>query len=86
MAKTNNSVLSSPVRHNVSLFSADDFHFFNEGRNYRAYNQLGAHPATFDGEPGTSFSVWAPSARKVSVIGNFNDWNNDAHPLEPLAR
>jgi 1,4-alpha-glucan branching enzyme len=85
MPKTNNSVISSPVRHDVTRLSPDDLYLFNEGHNYRAYNQLGAHLATFDGEPGTSFSVWAPNARKVSVVGNFNDWNNNSHPLEPRA-
>src|SRR5947208_1782687 len=74
---------AAPVRHDVSLFSPDDFYLFNEGRNYRAYNQLGAHIATFDGEAGTVFSVWAPNAQKVSVIGNFNDWNVNSHRLEP---
>src|SRR6266542_1546456 len=74
--------LAAPVRHDVSLLSSDDLYLFNEGRNYRAYNHLGAHPATFDGEAGTCFSVWAPNARKVSVIGNFNDWNNNSHLLE----
>src|SRR5215472_563461 len=83
MAKTSNSVIPSPARNDVSVFSPEDLYFFNEGRNYRAYNQLGAHLAGFDGEPGTSFSVWAPNARKVSVVGNFNDWNNNAHLLEP---
>lgn len=75
--------LSAPVRHDVSLFSPDDFYLFNEGRNYRAYNHLGSHLATFNGEIGTSFSVWAPNASKVSVIGNFNDWDVNAHFLEP---
>ena len=65
-----------------AFFRADDLYLFNEGRNYRAYNQLGAHLASFNGERGTSFSVWAPNARKVSVIGNFNDWNSNSHPLE----
>jgi len=83
MPKTNNSVISSAVRHDVSRLSPDDLYLFNEGRNYRAYNQLGAHLSMFDGEPGTSFSVWAPNARKVSVVGNFNDWNNNSHSLEP---
>ena len=72
----------APVRHDVSLFSADDLYLFNEGRNYRAYNHLGAHAATFDGEPGTAFSVWAPNARKVSVVGGFNGWDPNAHVLQ----
>src|ERR1700746_1698772 len=76
------NTLSAPVRHDVSLLSQDDLYLFNEGRNYRAYNHLGAHSATFDGETGTSFSVWAPNARTVSIIGNFNDWHNDSHVLE----
>src|SRR5579864_4604874 len=83
MAKIGNSVASGAVRYDVSVLSPDDLYLFNEGRNYRTYNHLGAHLATFDGEPGTSFGVWAPNARKVSVVGNFNDWNNNAHPLEP---
>ena len=74
---------ANSVRHDVSLFSADDLYLFNEGRNYRAYNQLGAHPATFKGERGTVFSVWAPNARKVSIVGSFNDWNQNAHVVEP---
>ncbi len=77
------STLATPVRHDVSLLSPDDLYLFNEGRNYRTYNHLGAHPASFDGETGTTFSVWAPNARKVSVIGSFNDWNNTSHRLEP---
>src|SRR3954463_634968 len=79
---TTNNTLTAPVRYDVSLFSPDDLYLFNEGRNYRAYNQLGAHLASFNGERGTSFSVWAPNARKVSVIGNFNNWNGNSHPLE----
>jgi len=75
--------LSQPVRHDSTLFSADDLYLFNEGRNYRAYNQLGAHPTTVGGEAGTAFSVWAPNARKVSVIGNFNRWDTDSDPLLP---
>src|SRR5215469_17648533 len=80
---TRNSVVSAGVGHEVSLFSSDDIYLFNEGRNYRAYNQLGAHPRSFEGEAGTSFSVWAPNASRVSVIGDFNDWNRDTHVLVP---
>src|SRR5437899_5260428 len=75
---TTKNTLTAPVGYDVSLFSPDDLYLFNEGRNYRAYNQLGAHLASFNGERGTSFSVWAPNARKVSVIGNFNHWNNNS--------
>src|SRR5581483_8196880 len=75
----------SLTRHDFSLFSADDLYLFNEGRNYRSYNQLGAHRAKFNGEAGTVFSVWAPNARKVSIIGNFNDWDVNSHVLEPRA-
>jgi 1,4-alpha-glucan branching enzyme len=78
--KTN---ISAPARHDVSLFSADDLYLFNEGRTYRAYNQLGAHPTTFDAEAGTCFGVWAPNARTVSVTGDFNGWNPVSHRLEP---
>src|SRR5450432_469336 len=75
--------LATPVRHDVSLLSADDLYLFNEGRNYRGYRHLGAHAATFDGVSGTCFSVWAPNAKKVSVVGSFNDWNKNSHKLEP---
>ncbi|HEX7895018.1 MAG TPA: alpha-amylase family glycosyl hydrolase, partial [Terriglobales bacterium] len=81
--KTNSSTVSLAIRHDASIFSADDLYLFNEGRNYRAYNQLGAHQRVVDGEPGTNFSVWAPNAREVSVTGSFNHWNKTAHKLQP---
>src|SRR5262249_44289053 len=79
--KTTNDVAS--LRHDASLLSADDLYLFNEGRNYRTYNQLGARLTKIGGDSGANFAVWAPNARKVSVVGSFNDWNNNAHPLEP---
>ena len=81
--KTTHSVISDAARHDVSLLSKDDLYLFNEGRNYRAYNQLGAHPASFEGETGTVFGVWAPNARSVNVIGTFNHWNPRSHDLQP---
>ena len=60
-----------------------DKYLFGEGTHERAYEKLGAHPVTFDEQEGTVFAVWAPNARQVSVIGDFNEWNGDACPMQP---
>src|SRR5271157_2926790 len=70
-------------RSDVSLLRPQDLYLFNEGRHYRSYDKLGAHLMEAGGERGTCFSVWAPNAREVSVIGSFNQWDEHAHPLEP---
>jgi 1,4-alpha-glucan branching enzyme len=62
-----------------------DVHLFREGRHYRLYEKLGAHPVIRGGTAGTAFSVWAPNAEHVSVIGDFNGWNDTAHPLTARA-
>ena len=72
-----------PVRHDISMLSNDDLFLFNEGAHYRLYEKLGAHPITMDGVEGTHFAVWAPNARQVSVMGEFNGWDNSSHPLCP---
>ena len=69
------------ARHDVSLLNADDLFLFNEGTHNRIYEKLGAHPSTVNGESGTFFSVWAPSARSVAVVGDFNGWNPASHPM-----
>ena len=58
-----------------------DLFLFNEGTHLRLYEKLGAHPLTHNGAEGTYFAVWAPDAEQVSVIGDFNDWNEASHPL-----
>jgi 1,4-alpha-glucan branching enzyme len=73
----------SPVRYNVSLLTAEDFYLFNEGSHYRIYDKMGAHVVESNGTTGTVFGVWAPNARQVSVIGSFNGWNPQSHPLQP---
>ena len=73
----------APVRHDISLLSEEDLYLFNEGNHYRIYDKMGAHLATAGDEPGTCFSVWAPSAREVSLMGTFNGWNPHSHPLRP---
>ncbi|MDZ7729676.1 MAG: 1,4-alpha-glucan branching protein GlgB [Dehalococcoidia bacterium] len=61
-----------------------DVRRFNEGTHHRAWELLGAHPMTVDGEPGVSFSVWAPNARGVSLIGDFNAWQAGVMPMRTL--
>jgi 1,4-alpha-glucan branching enzyme len=67
----------------ATLLSADDVFLFNEGSHYRLYEKLGAHPMTWNGQQGTYFAVWAPNAARVSVVGDFNGWNAESHPLQP---
>jgi len=64
-----------------SLFSEFDIDLFKAGKHFRLYEKFGAHLTTVNGVEGTYFSVWAPSAKSVSVIGDFNYWNNKAHKL-----
>jgi 1,4-alpha-glucan branching enzyme len=63
------------------LLSEADLHLFNEGRLFEMAFTLGANPMTVDGAHGTRFAVWAPNARAVSVIGDFNTWDNRRHPM-----
>ena len=61
-----------------------DLHLFNEGTHRRLWETLGAHVRTVDGVAGTSFAVWAPNARRVSVIGDFNAWDGRVFPMRSL--
>ena len=66
------------------MLTEQDIYLFREGTHFRAYEKLGAH--VIDGGPGrsagTQFSVWAPNAESVSVVGDFNNWRTGEHPLE----
>ena len=66
---------------NYSLFSDEDLTNFRNGTHYSLYKLLGSHAITVLGQQGYYFAVWAPNATKVNVIGDFNNWDNDAHPL-----
>jgi 1,4-alpha-glucan branching enzyme len=61
-----------------------DMHLLGEGRHEELYEKLGAHVRTMDGVEGTAFAVWAPSARSVSVVGDFNSWDGRLHPMRSL--
>ncbi len=61
-----------------------DLHLIGEGRHERLYEILGAHPRDVEGVAGTAFAVWAPNARGVSVVGDFNGWDPDLHPMRSL--
>jgi 1,4-alpha-glucan branching enzyme len=63
------------------LLSETDLHLFNEGRLFEIAFTLGANPMVVDGVRGTRFGVWAPNARAVSVIGDFDTWDNRRHPM-----
>ncbi len=61
-----------------------DLHLFGEGNDRRIYDKLGAQLREIDGVAGTSFAVWAPNARRVSVVGEFNGWDGRYHPMRLL--
>jgi len=64
-----------------SLFTDFDINLFKAGKHFRLYEKLGAHLAEVDGQSGTYFAVWAPSAKAVSVVGDFNYWTEGEHDL-----
>lgn len=61
-----------------------DTYLFNEGTHCRIYEKLGAHFRTIDGVSGVAFAVWAPSAQRVSIVGDFNRWDGRYHPMRFL--
>ena len=77
--KLYNSENHSWILHDTYMFlpvlSDFDLHLFSEGNHFDSYNKLGAHCITLQGVKGVSFAVWAPNAKRVSVIGNFNHWD-----------
>jgi 1,4-alpha-glucan branching enzyme len=72
--------LEDPYRF-PSTLSGYDLHLIGEGTHYRVYDKMGAHRLTVDGVAGVRFAVWAPNARRVSVVGDWNDWDGRRHPM-----
>lgn len=69
------------VKYGISLFSDEDIYLFREGSHFRLYEKMGSHILSDRDRCGTYFAVWAPNAKEVNVIGNFNGWDIHAHPL-----
>ena len=74
--------IEDPYRFSPVL-SEDDLFLFNEGNHFKLYEKFGAQLITHEGVAGVSFAVWAPNAERVSVIGDFNNWDGRRHPLRP---
>jgi len=64
-----------------SLFTDFDINLFKAGKHFRLYEKFGSHIITVNGIKGTYFAVWAPTANQVSVIGDFNFWEDGEHKL-----
>ena len=62
-----------------------DRYLFGQGTHCKIFEKLGAHPKTYKGKAGMYFAVWAPHAKAVGVVGDFNGWDPDAAPMSPLA-
>lgn len=66
--------------------SSEDLYLFNQGNHHRIYEKLGAHAITHEGVTGYAFAVWAPNAKRVSVVGDFNQWDGRRHPMRLLGK
>jgi 1,4-alpha-glucan branching enzyme len=74
-------VLYDPYAFRSPLLTEFDLHLFAEGNHHRIYEKLGAHPTEIDGVKGVYFAVWAPNARNVSLLGDFNHWDGRKHQM-----
>jgi 1,4-alpha-glucan branching enzyme len=81
MAKKSNS--DTTITESRSLLTDFDIYLFKSGKHYKLYEKLGARIVKFGQEQGAYFAVWAPNAKAVSVIGNFNQWGDGKHKLDP---
>ncbi len=68
----------------TGIISEMDRYLFGQGTHYEIYEKLGAHPMTLDGKRGVYFAVWAPHATSVSLVGDFNNWDPESHPMTLL--
>ena len=81
--KTRKTRSSKPM--GIGVIGELDRYLFGEGRHYKIYEKLGAHPVTYKGQAGYHFAVWAPHAKEVHLVGDFNGWNTEATPMTLLS-
>jgi 1,4-alpha-glucan branching enzyme len=85
---TKPKLVNSPASLRPDSFSPTlgdlDLYLFGEGRHEQIYEKLGAHLITHEDVKGVSFAVWAPNAERVSVVGDFNNWDGSQHKMQPL--
>ena len=77
-------VMYDPYAFKSPLLTDFDIHLFNEGKHHRIYEKMGAHRVEVEGVLGTYFSVWAPNARNVSIVGAFNEWDGRKHQMRMI--
>src|SRR6266478_3287118 len=76
-------VMGDPYRYGP-IMGEVDLHLFGEGQHWKIYDKFGAHLRSIDNETGVYFAVWAPNAQRVSVVGDFNNWDGRVHPMRKL--
>jgi 1,4-alpha-glucan branching enzyme len=83
MVAERNGVSAMPTR-SVRYWAKMDVYLFNEGTHYDIHKKLGAHVKMINDLPGVHFAVWAPTAQRVSVVGDFNNWDGRVHQMRKL--
>lgn len=78
---TKKTAIHKHTEGSLSLLTDFDIHLFRSGKHFKLYEKLGAHAIREGDREGIYFAVWAPNAKEVSVIGNFNIWQHDVHKL-----
>ena len=81
---SNDEVVFEDAYDFTPTFTDEDLFLFNQGKHHRIYEKLGAHAIVHEDTPGYSFAVWCPNARRVSVVGDFNNWDGRRHIMRLL--
>ncbi|WP_346291946.1 1,4-alpha-glucan branching protein GlgB [Sphaerothrix gracilis] len=77
-------VMHDPYAFKTPLLTDFDIHLFTEGKHHRIYEKMGAHLTEIEGVQGVYFAVWAPNARNISIVGDFNSWDGRKHQMRMI--